>query len=243
MADVQAAARVGEANGIEVAVQSLAEEAANAISRDRALRGAAPGFLQISQTSRTSRRHWQEQEQAQPLAFAQTQQTLSLFGRRTVTRTKTPGDGVATTTVGIQTLITSLSQEKSEVRDHRIWCTQETEKNELSQREISDRKDRLAASMQAHNDAISGLGEELTQIEAETTALQGVATESSAQGAAEADLVKSQLKDQKLAVKILNQAIAILTNFQITHATPEIDDAAPPSLLQTATRVKLQKKL
>lgn len=260
LARTQAMTRVSEAVGLEealhaVAGQQLARGPDGGHPQGRALRGGkASSLLQVSDGTRVTSGQGKSPVLEHDLSVLLSPETQKEEGEPLLPSKSSSARGggeaesaLAEAKAGFAALLDGF---KSGRKEQQRWCSHEKEKSKLAVQEAADHVQRLTASMQAHTAAIKDLGGALALVQSDSNALKAVAEQVYANGVAEAGLLKTQLKDQKLARRILDRLIDILSTSHIL-AHPEedndgdVDEAKPVSLLQTTRnqhRVSLHRE-
>jgi hypothetical protein len=143
------------------------------------------------------------QEDANPVAFQQLRNVV-----------QEPDDAKPQ----IAALLTALKSEHSSDAEHTQWCIQERSRNELQLRLKQDAVDQLDAEISAHADAEAQLDEDLAQIDSRVAFLEKAAKDVEAAGKKEKAFSENSGKDHQLATRILDQAVAILSDFEARGA-------------------------
>merc|ERR1719207_517777 len=118
----------------------------------------------------------------------------------------------------IKQLLTALKAEHSTESEHTQWCMQERARNELQLRLKQDAVDQLDAEITSHADAEAQLDEDLSSIDERVAFLEKSAKDVEAMGKKEKALAENTGKDHQLATRILDQAVAILSDFEARGA-------------------------
>merc|ERR1719486_37009 len=118
----------------------------------------------------------------------------------------------------IKSLLTALKAEHSTESEHTQWCMQERARNELQLRLKQDAVDQLDAEITSHADAQAQLDEDLSSIDERVAFLEKSAKDVEAMGKKEKALAENTGKDHPLATRILDQAVAILSDFEARGA-------------------------
>jgi hypothetical protein len=221
-ANAQAAARVGAANSIEAALQVLE----TATSARKVQKQQAPlSFVQFDmehQSAITAADVFNLFPKARPrrrinLGFSEIQEDSSLMNPGSFQQgsvAQQPADAKPQ----ITSLLTALKAEHSSESEHTQWCMQERARNELQLRLKSDTVDRLDAEISSHTDAQAQLDEDLSTIDTRVAFLEKAAKDVEVMGKKEKALAENSGRDHQLATRILDQAVAILSDFEARGA-------------------------
>jgi len=205
-AEVQGAARAAVTDSIQVTLQAL--EAAGISSAlpkkiDAALSFAqlSTGYSQITASdvlglNPRSRGHRKSE-------------MLSQVGQRHSSSTL-----AADAKPNVKALMASLTSDRSTDQEHAAWCTQEHDRNLLQLNLKQDAVDQLNTEIAAHADVEAELSDELESMDSGISFFQKTLKDAQVLGSNEKAYTKNSEKDHKLAVRITDQALAILADYE-----------------------------
>lgn len=221
-ADAQAAARVGAANSIEAALQVL--ETATA-SRKVQKQQAPLSFVQfdMGHSAITAADVFSLFPKNRPrrrinMGFSEIQEDASLMNPNSFQQRSSLAQQPEDAKPQITQLLTALKAEHSTESEHAQWCMQERSRNELQLRLKQDAVDQLDAEISSHADAQDQLDADLSAIDTRVAFLEKAAKDVEAMGKKEKALADNSGRDHQLATRILDQAVAILSDFEARGA-------------------------
>lgn len=226
-ADAQAAARTGAANSIEAALQHL-EKASGAVKKDQKV-NAPTNFIQVDM----GRSRITASDVFSLVPQNQAHRSINLDISE-IQENGQPDDGKSK----ITSLLNALKSEHNSDQEHKQWCVQERARNELQLRLKQDTMARFDAEISAHNDAEAQLDDDVVQIDAHVAFLEKAAKDAAAMGKKEIAFAKEADKDHRLATRILDQAVAILLNFEAQDGATRFSAVARKSAGNAARTLK-----
>jgi hypothetical protein len=115
----------------------------------------------------------------------------------------------------IRALLQQLKGERSEDTQQSMWCAQERERNEQTLRLSQDAVQQVEAEISAHADVEQQLAADLDVLMRESTGFTAAAKAIQSFSERERAIMTARVKDHKLAARILEQAVAILTEMEV----------------------------
>jgi len=216
-ADSQAAARVGETNSINVALQALpgTDPAEDATPDAQAL-----SFVQVQEVSTDDLSDLfaadQETHPTDTVAAPVTRSNRHV--QATNENAKVPGPALRPR---IQSLLTQLKDvdATSSGLEQSAWCAKQRENSGMALKFAQDSVAQISSELDSHTDAESELGEELGKLQTSAASVTASAKTVFSQVSKEQALIQSSQKDQQLATKILDQAMTILKELGESNST------------------------
>lgn len=113
----------------------------------------------------------------------------------------------------IKELMVALKSESKTDQEQTAWCIQEHDRNELQLKLKQDAVGQLNTEIAVHADVEAQLSDELESIDSRSSWLQKTLKDVQAMGSDEKAYTKNSEKEHQLAVRILDQAMAVLEDF------------------------------
>jgi len=228
-ADSQAAARVGETNSINVALQALNEiegvkpESDADAQEDLNQAGAALSFVQVAEVTTDDLSDLFSADKVSSFYKAHAHAAVAT-GRRAQVRAVGKTAVAQALQPRIQTLLSQLKGAGSAATstDQSAWCAKQRESGNMALKFAKDSVAQVTSEMTSHAAAESELSEELEKLNTLAAAVTDSAKTVLEQASKEQALIQSGRKDQVLATKILDQASTILKELGVDKTTKAV---------------------
>jgi hypothetical protein len=218
--------RTGEIEAIGKAIEimsspEVAAGAAHTLFVQRAIFGTPPG-VSLAQLRSTD----QSSKQQDVATFLQQRSKMVNSRLLALMAQRASSDPFKKVKKMIQDMIQKLMEEANEAADHKAFCDAEMSTNKQTRDSKTTESEELKADIEGFTADIAKLGEEITDLASQISAIDAAVAKATSDRDAEKAKNTATISDSEIAYEAVTQAITVLKEFYEKAATP-VEQPAP----------------